>query len=136
MCQKHPIDITAQEIKIYLKAFLCDQCGKPFRLYATLLRHKLRNHNKQNHKKCEFCSSTFHDNYKLKRHIRSKHSQEKPHHCPECGKSFARKDKLQGKDYIKQAYLAGFNGNSNISSLYDKKVHSNAIEFQFPTWEL
>ena len=23
-------------------AFLCDQCGKPFRLYATLLRHKDR----------------------------------------------------------------------------------------------
>ena len=46
------------------------QCGKPFRLYATLLRHKRRNHLKSNHKICEYCNTSFPDNYKLQRHIR------------------------------------------------------------------
>ena len=68
------------------QAYLCDQCGQSFRQNATLQKHKLRKHNKQNHKKCEFCPAVFYDNYKLNRHIRSIHSNEKPYKCPDCGK--------------------------------------------------
>jgi len=79
------------------RAFLCDLCGKSFRLHATLMRHKGRNHNQKNLKKCSFCPAQFADNYKLSRHIRSIHSKEKPFKCDfeGCNKAFARKDKLQ-----------------------------------------
>ncbi|XP_032997957.1 uncharacterized protein LOC117042524 [Lacerta agilis] len=78
--------------------YKCLECGKSFRLSASLTNHQ-RSHNGEKPYKCLECGKSFSLNRDLAYH-QIIHTGEKPFQCMECGKSFTRSTNLRGHQRI------------------------------------
>lgn len=78
-----------------VKKFICDDCGRSFRLKSYLFNHLHNVHIRAKHV-CLFCSKGFYKRYELSDHVRQYHTMEKPFLCEHagCTKTFARKKNL------------------------------------------
>ncbi|XP_053234824.1 uncharacterized protein LOC128408827 [Podarcis raffonei] len=78
--------------------YKCLECGKSFRLSASLTNHQ-RSHNGEKPYKCLECGKSFSLNRDLAYH-QIIHTGEKPFQCTECGKTFTRSTNLRGHQRI------------------------------------
>ncbi|XP_061476532.1 zinc finger protein 558-like isoform X2 [Rhineura floridana] len=90
-CKKSKLHIGQQPYK-------CLECGKNFRLSASLTNHR-RTHMGEKPYKCMECGKGFSLNRDLAYH-QIIHTGEKPYQCMECGKSFTRSTNLRGHQRI------------------------------------
>ncbi|GBM31305.1 Histone-lysine N-methyltransferase PRDM9 [Araneus ventricosus] len=75
------------------KHFICEICGKAFRLNYYLLAHH-RSHTEEKPFVCRTCDKGFTQQGHLTNHLRT-HTGEKPFVCPICIKGFAQKPNLK-----------------------------------------
>lgn len=77
------------------KKFICDICGKRFRLKGYLFNHLQNAHLRTKHV-CEFCNKGYYKRYELQEHIIVHHTDERPFVCEHegCGKTFKRQKNL------------------------------------------
>ncbi|XP_050506735.1 zinc finger protein 221-like isoform X6 [Diabrotica virgifera virgifera] len=68
--------------------YICEECGKSFRMKYTFLLHKKKVHMGIKNCKCSTCGKAFFANSKLLSHIRMTHEKLRPHVCEYCGTGF------------------------------------------------
>ncbi|KAL7673803.1 hypothetical protein ACOME3_000083 [Neoechinorhynchus agilis] len=67
--------------------YSCDECGKTFKKYSSLVRHK-QEHSGVRPFRCDQCDKAFKHKHHLQEHVRL-HTGEKPYRCKYCGKRFS-----------------------------------------------
>ena len=73
--------------QMHSKKYICDVCGKEFKLSQRLDHHKLSH--REPTKACQYCGVQYYTNRSLRRHIKIKHT------CSQCGKVFKSPSSLQ-----------------------------------------
>ncbi|KAL1509612.1 hypothetical protein ABEB36_004323 [Hypothenemus hampei] len=68
--------------------YMCDQCGKSFRLKYRLNLHKKKEHGGTQDFECTTCGKRFYERLHLKRHVDKTHQNQRPYVCDGCGKGF------------------------------------------------
>ena len=74
------------ELNIHQQEFICQSCGKHFRIPTDLKKHQVIHSGKQ-HFSCNRCGKSYSGDSSLKIHYRV-HTGEKPYTCNHCEKSF------------------------------------------------
>ncbi|XP_001862234.2 zinc finger protein 595 [Culex quinquefasciatus] len=69
------------------KEFACLECGKVYKNFANLNRHR-DSHNETRKHPCSFCDKSFTQQISLNNHIRNRHTGEEPFMCADCGETF------------------------------------------------
>ncbi|TGZ72829.1 hypothetical protein CRM22_001847 [Opisthorchis felineus] len=74
---------------------LCADCGKRFKKWNYLLRHRKNAHENLQHYVCEECGKVFQSSTSVHNHIRRTHLTLHRHTCEQCGKTFVNLKGLQ-----------------------------------------
>ncbi|CAH1983899.1 unnamed protein product [Acanthoscelides obtectus] len=77
-----------------IRNFKCETCGKAFFTKGNLMTHDKMTHKKLRPHICEFCGTGFSSPYALKTHKRQ-HTNEKPYVCDQCNEGFRQKVSLR-----------------------------------------
>ncbi|KAG5441389.1 hypothetical protein CSKR_111738 [Clonorchis sinensis] len=72
----------------------CPECGKHFKSWRSLKKHRRTMHPEGMRHLCEECGVSFPRELHLKKHIRQVHERERKCICPHCGKSLTRSRNL------------------------------------------
>ncbi|XP_037052363.1 zinc finger protein 1 homolog [Bradysia coprophila] len=89
---------TKGNLKVHLEThkpkgkFSCDKCGRIFKTYINLVRH--RKYHSGDKFSCPTCSRVYPTKSTLRAHIIT-HSNVRPHDCPICHKTFKRNQDLK-----------------------------------------
>lgn len=69
--------------------YVCEECGKGFRIKYKFLLHKKKAHMGLRNFKCLTCGKAFFTNGNLLTHVRMTHEKLRPHVCEYCGTGFS-----------------------------------------------
>lgn len=75
------------------RPFVCDLCGKQFRVSQGLVRHLKETHERIRNFPCDLCGRMFATKRNVEEHRRI-HTNERPYICDLCGKAFKQKASL------------------------------------------
>lgn len=75
------------------RPFVCDLCGKRFRVSQGLVRHLRETHEGIKNFPCDLCGRMFSTKRNVEEHRRI-HTNERPYVCDSCGKAFKQKASL------------------------------------------
>lgn len=75
------------------RPYVCDLCGKQFRVSQGLVRHTRETHQGIKKYPCDLCGRMFSSKRNVEEHRRI-HTNERPYICDLCGKSFKQKASL------------------------------------------
>ncbi|CAG9836695.1 unnamed protein product [Diabrotica balteata] len=91
---KYTFFLHKKKAHMGLKNFKCTTCGKLFFTNGALLKHVRRTHEKQRPYVCEYCGTGFSSRCSLNTHKR-KHTNEKPFVCQHCSEGFKQRVSLR-----------------------------------------
>ncbi|XP_050506744.1 zinc finger protein 343-like isoform X14 [Diabrotica virgifera virgifera] len=124
--------------------YICEECGKGFRIKNKFLLHKRKVHIGIKNCKCSTCGKAFFTNSNLLRHVRMTHEKLRPHVCEYCGTGFSSKYVLKThkrqhtneKPFVCQHCSEGFRQRVSLRShLKSKHGIEEAQEFFCKTCE-
>uniref|UniRef100_A0A8D8FC31 Zinc finger protein 62 n=1 Tax=Culex pipiens TaxID=7175 RepID=A0A8D8FC31_CULPI len=72
---------------------VCDLCGSGFTKSDSLIKHKIRVHEKLRPFPCTLCTLKFANSHQLQRHMRT-HTGEKPYKCHYCDRAYSQSNDL------------------------------------------
>ncbi|KAG5882115.1 hypothetical protein JTB14_016878 [Gonioctena quinquepunctata] len=91
---KYKLYLHKQNVHLGLRNFKCEICGKRFFTRGDKMSHVRKTHEKLRPHVCEFCKVGFSSAYALKTH-RRQHTNEKPFVCHHCEESFRQRVSLR-----------------------------------------
>lgn len=91
---KYKFELHKKKEHTGIRNFKCQTCGKAFFTNGNLITHVNMTHKKLRPHICEFCGTGFSSSYALKTHKRQ-HTNEKPFKCEFCTESFRQKVSLR-----------------------------------------
>ncbi|KAJ8922749.1 hypothetical protein NQ315_007784 [Exocentrus adspersus] len=91
---KYKFELHKKKEHTGVRNFKCETCGKAFFTNGNLTTHVNMTHKKLRPHICEFCGTGFSSSYALKTHKRQ-HTNEKPFTCEFCPESFRQKVSLR-----------------------------------------
>ncbi|XP_072385246.1 uncharacterized protein [Diabrotica undecimpunctata] len=104
--------------------YICEECGKGFRIKYKFLLHKKSAHLGLRNFKCTKCGKAFFTNWHLIAHVRMTHEKLRNHVCEYCGTGFSSRYALKTherqhtneKPFVCQICLEGFRQRVSLKS--------------------
>ncbi|XP_072385241.1 uncharacterized protein [Diabrotica undecimpunctata] len=124
--------------------YICEECGKTFRVKYKFLLHKKKAHMGLRNFKCTTCGKAFFTNGNLLTHVRMTHEKLRPHVCEYCGTGFSstyalkthKRQHTNEKPFVCDYCLEGFRQRVSLRShLKSKHGIEEAKEFFCKTCE-
>ncbi|XP_050506749.1 zinc finger protein 32-like isoform X19 [Diabrotica virgifera virgifera] len=124
--------------------YICEECGKTFRVKYKFFLHKKKVHGGVRNFKCSTCGKAFFTNTNLLNHVRITHEKLRPHVCEYCSKGFSSRYALKThkrqhtneKPFVCYHCSEGFKQRVSLRShLKSKHGIEEALEFFCKTCE-